>query len=67
MKELTTAQAAEACVMSVGSFRAHMSRERKRGLDLRVAQADWPDLRTPLYDGDAVVAWAANRARKGTS
>ena len=59
---MNTAQAAAACGMTTGVFRAHMTRLRKNGgPDLRLPQEQWTDLRTPTYDDQAVKAWAEGR------
>lgn len=60
---LTTAKAAELCGMTPAVFRAHMTRLRANGKDLRLPAADWPDKRTPTYDPAAVKAWAESRQR----
>lgn len=60
---LTTVRAAAICGMTPGAFRAHMTRERQRGNDLRLQPEQWLDRRTPLYDDARVQAWAESRNR----
>lgn len=57
---LTTAEAAELCGLIPSSFRAAMSRERKRGNDYRTA-------RTPavLWSEAMLRGWLASRPGRG--
>jgi hypothetical protein len=60
-RPVNTAQAAELAGMDQATFRKAMMRERQRGRDYRLPEAQWVDKRTPLYDGTAVESWAKGR------
>lgn len=63
MSPLTTAQAAALAGMTPAVFRAHMTRERDKGNEMRLPPDKWPDQRSPLYDTRKVKAWTAKRAK----
>ena len=66
MTALSTRQAAELAGLTPEAFRRAMLRERQAGRpDLRLPAADWPDARTPLWDGSGVRAWAERRPGPG--
>lgn len=66
MIALSTRQAAELAGLTPEAFRRAMLRERQAGRpDLRLPAADWPDARTPLWDGSRVSAWAEVRPGPG--
>lgn len=65
MNLLTTAQAAELAGVTPGGFRATANWARKKGVELRAPDDQWPDKRTPMYDKDKLVAWLASRPGRG--
>lgn len=65
MTMLTTAQAAELTGMKPTSLRGLVSRLRKTGVELQAPKSAWPDLRTPMYDEDAVRGWMLSRPGRG--
>lgn len=62
---LTTAQAAEVCQLSATAFRTLAARARAAGRELQAPRSSWPDLRTPLYEAEAVWAELARRPGRG--
>ena len=60
---LTTQQAATLAGMTTGVFRAHASRQRAIGNEMRAPRDEWDDGRTPKWDEDKVKAWVASRKK----
>lgn len=64
-KPLTTAQAAAIVGIEQTSFHTAMVRLRAKGIDLRIPQDQWPDLRTPMWDAVGLAAWMKTRPGSG--
>lgn len=62
---LTTAAAATLAGLTPASFRREMNRARAAGVDCRLPADQWPDQRTPLWDGDQLRPWLASRPGRG--
>lgn len=64
-KPLTTAQAAARLGVTVNGFHSTMAQLRAKGIDLRIPQDQWPDLRTPMWDAARLAAWMKTRPGSG--
>ena len=51
---IRTTAAASLARMSPGYFRTWASRQRRKGIELRLPPEEWPDARTPLWDADLI-------------
>lgn len=64
-ERLTTGQAAARAGVSLSGWRTLAGRALQQGIDLRAPAAEWPDRRTPLYDGERVAEYLAARPGRG--
>lgn len=62
---LTALQAAMTAGVSRSGFRTLAARALVAGVDLRAPRDEWPDQRTPLYDGERLAAYLAGRPGRG--
>lgn len=62
--QLNTRDAAAAVDMTPAGFRRAMHRLRAEGVDFRLPEEAWPDLRTPLWDEAGLREWHAGRRRR---
>lgn len=64
-RALTTTEAATLAGLTPGGFRAAMTQERKKGVDLRLPADQWPDKRTPMWDSARIKTWIKSRPGSG--
>lgn len=64
-KPVMTPEAMKAAgITNPATFRKAMLRERQKGRDYRLPRDQWLDGRTPLWDEQALKAWAAGRPER---